>query len=111
MASRMPPPGAYSGGETQGRELMRTYHSRSQFRGDWTRSITSLAMLLARPAAAADESVPNFIVIFCDDMGTNFEGGLRVPCLMRWPGRIAKSRRQTTCCPLSPDSAAHRYGS
>ncbi len=29
---------------------------------------------------------------FREGKGTSFEGGIRVPCLMRWPGRIPKSR-------------------
>jgi arylsulfatase A len=28
-----------------------------------------------------------------EDKGTGFEGGFRVPCVMRWPGRIPKGRR------------------
>lgn len=33
-----------------------------------------------------------------EDKGTNFEGGFRVPCLMRWPGRIpaGKTCREIT---------------
>jgi arylsulfatase A-like enzyme len=30
--------------------------------------------------------------------GTTWEGGVRVPCLVRWPGRIAAGRVETTLC-------------
>jgi arylsulfatase A len=50
--------------------------------------LTDLLPALGMPARAADGPKPNFVVINVDDLGYADEGGVRVPTIAWWPGKV-----------------------
>ena len=123
--------------QAQGRDLQRVASIGDKVRREFAAMVVSLDDGIRRVLDAVERSIyaDNTLVIFLTDHGgdpvyggnngplrgdkaTLFEGGLRVPCVMRWPARIkpgTRSRRVCssldlfpTFCQLAGDAEASR---